>query len=86
MRVHFSSKAFDYQTLRAMAYTIFGGAEPGEVLATAERISGGDTGSWHREWLTTAERVASAPRRPLGALVNPSPSWVKCALKPPKGP
>lgn len=36
MRVKFRGQAFDYQTLRAMAYTTFGGAEPGEVLVTAE--------------------------------------------------
>ena len=57
MRVHFSGRAFDYQTLRAMAYTTFGGAEPGEVLSTAERIDDGDVDGWHREWRRTAERV-----------------------------
>ncbi|MEY7851812.1 alpha/beta hydrolase family protein [Natrarchaeobius sp. A-rgal3] len=57
MRVHFSSRAFDYQTIRAMAYTTFGGAEPGEVLATVERIDEGDTDAWHARWLETARRV-----------------------------
>jgi pimeloyl-ACP methyl ester carboxylesterase len=57
MRVHFSGRAFDYQTLRALSYTTFGGAEPGEVLMTAERIAEGDTASWHDEWRRTAERV-----------------------------
>jgi pimeloyl-ACP methyl ester carboxylesterase len=57
MRVHFPGRAFDYQTLRALSYTTFGGAEPGEVLTTAERIAEGDTGSWHDEWRRTAERV-----------------------------
>ncbi len=57
MHVQFSGKAFDYQTLRAMAYTTFGGAEPGEVLTTAERIDDGDVESWHAEWREMAERV-----------------------------
>jgi pimeloyl-ACP methyl ester carboxylesterase len=57
MRVHFDGTAFDYQTLRAMAYAPFGGSEPGEVLATVERIDDGDTESWHREWRRTAELV-----------------------------
>jgi pimeloyl-ACP methyl ester carboxylesterase len=57
MRVHFSGRAFDYQTLRAMAYAGFGGAEPGEVLVTAERIDEGDTESWHAEWRRTAALV-----------------------------
>ncbi|MFC6837753.1 alpha/beta hydrolase family protein [Halomarina ordinaria] len=57
MRVHFSGRAFDYQTLRALAYTTFGGAEPGEVLATVERIDDGDTEAWYDEWRRTAARV-----------------------------
>jgi dienelactone hydrolase len=60
MRLHFAGKAFDYQALRAMAYTTYGGAEPGEVLATVDRIRDGDTESWHTEWRRTAERVHRA--------------------------
>ena len=57
MRLHFDGHAFDYQTLRALAYTTFGGAEPGEVLVTAERIPEGDVEGWHREWRRTARLV-----------------------------
>ena len=57
MRVHFSGKAFDYQTLRAIGYATFGGSEPGEVLTTAERIEEGDTEAWHVEWRKTGEGV-----------------------------
>ncbi|MFC7006885.1 alpha/beta hydrolase [Halalkalicoccus salilacus] len=35
----------------------FGGAEPGEVLATVERIDEGDTEAWHDEWRGIAERL-----------------------------
>jgi pimeloyl-ACP methyl ester carboxylesterase len=59
VKVHFDSKILDYQLLRAMAYTTYGGAEPGECLVTAERIDDGDSASWHEEWLATAERVES---------------------------
>lgn len=57
MHVRFSGAAFDYQTLRTMGYTTFGGAEIGEVLTTVDRIEEGDTEAWHTEWRTTAERV-----------------------------
>ena len=57
MHVRFSGAAFDYQTLRTMAHTTFGGAEPGEVLTTIERIEDGDTEAWHTEWRATAERL-----------------------------
>lgn len=57
MDVHFSGQAFDYQTLRTLAYTTFRGAEPGEVLSTVERIPENDTEAWHAEWRQTAARV-----------------------------
>jgi pimeloyl-ACP methyl ester carboxylesterase len=57
VKLHFGSEIFDYQLLRATAYTTYGGAEIGECLVTAERITDGDTESWHEEWLATAERV-----------------------------
>ncbi len=67
MRLHFAGTAFDYQALRAMAYTTYGGAEPGEVLATVDRIRDGDTESWHAEWRRTAERVHRAADAALDA-------------------
>lgn len=57
MNVHFSSDILDYQTLRTMSYTTFGGAEPGEVLVTAERIDSTSPDVWHEEWSLTADRV-----------------------------
>lgn len=60
MHVRFSGATFDYQTLRTMAHTTFGGAEPGEVLTTIERIEDGDTEAWHTEWRATAERLEQA--------------------------
>jgi pimeloyl-ACP methyl ester carboxylesterase len=63
MRVHFEGRAFDYQTLRALGYTTYGGAEPGEVLVTVERVPEGETEAWHREWRATAERVERGAER-----------------------
>lgn len=57
MHVHFSEQIFDYQTLRTLAYTTFGGAESGEVLTTVEGIDEGDIEAWYAEWRKTAERV-----------------------------
>jgi len=59
VKVQFSTDILDYQTLRAMAYTTFGGAEPGEVLVTAERIDSTSPDEWHAEWSDTAKRVLS---------------------------
>jgi pimeloyl-ACP methyl ester carboxylesterase len=57
MQVNFSTDILDYQALRAMAYTTFSGAEPGEVLVTAERIDSANADEWHEEWTRTADRV-----------------------------
>lgn len=73
MNVHFSDPTLDYQTLRALAYTTYGGAEPGEVFATVERIPEGDLEAWHAEWRRAGERcgrradLALADGHPISA-------------------
>jgi pimeloyl-ACP methyl ester carboxylesterase len=45
---------------RALSMQTHGpGAEYGECLATSARITAGDVASWHREWVATANRLAS---------------------------
>ncbi|WP_042432414.1 alpha/beta hydrolase family protein [Streptacidiphilus anmyonensis] len=58
---------FWYETLRSFGHIAYGGADFGEVVATAGRIAEGDYGSWHKEWLATADRVADEARRALEA-------------------
>ena len=53
----FNDKAFSFETLRALGQTTYGGADPGEVIATARLIKAGDDDSWLRAWRATAERV-----------------------------
>ncbi|MGY1653193.1 alpha/beta hydrolase family protein [Geodermatophilus sp. SYSU D01119] len=48
---------FDFELLRTMGQTAYGGAELGECLATARRVVEGDYDSWYREWSDTAEWV-----------------------------
>lgn len=73
MDVHFSDPTLDYQTLRALAYTTYGGAEPGEVFATVERIPEDDLEAWHTEWRRAGERcgrradLALADGHPISA-------------------
>ena len=60
MRFMFDNdEAFSFETLRAVGYTAYGGADIGEVMATAARITPGDWESWHREWLALADRIAT---------------------------
>ncbi|MGW6005192.1 alpha/beta hydrolase family protein [Oerskovia enterophila] len=48
---------FDAQLVRALAYVAQGGAEVGECIETARRISHGDGDRWYDEWSATAARV-----------------------------
>lgn len=57
MRLVFQDSSFDYELLRALGYSVSGGADIGECLSTASRIREGDTESWYRAWIQTAERV-----------------------------
>ncbi|MEJ2871251.1 alpha/beta fold hydrolase [Actinomycetospora sp. OC33-EN08] len=51
---------FDAQFVRALAYVRSGGAELGECIGTARRITKTDGELWYREWLATAERAETA--------------------------
>ena len=58
---------FWFETLRMFGAIAYGGADFGEVLTTADRITDGDYESWYTEWLATAERVAADGDRALKA-------------------
>lgn len=50
---------FWFETLRVFGHAGYGGADFGEVLATADRIDAGDYDGWHDAWLATADRLAA---------------------------
>jgi dienelactone hydrolase len=53
----FNDQSFSFETLRALGYTPYGGADIGEVTSTASRIPNGDKTAWYSEWLALAERI-----------------------------
>ncbi len=57
MKLHFTDPTFSFETLRAASYSLYGGSEIGEVLATANQIREGDFESWYVAWQRTAARV-----------------------------
>lgn len=60
MRFMFDTdEAFSFETLRAVGYAVYGGADIGEVMATAAWIAPGDPESWYREWRALADRIAA---------------------------
>ena len=58
---------FWYETLRALGHTAYGGADIGEVVTTAQRITAGDYDSWYEQWAATAERTEAEARGQLAA-------------------
>jgi len=54
-----TDESFSFETLRAVGYTAYGGADIGEVITTAERVTPGDWESWYREWRALADRIAA---------------------------
>ncbi len=57
MKIVFQDPTFSFQLLRVISETYYNGADIGECLSTAYRIKEGDFESWHKEWLSTAQRV-----------------------------
>jgi pimeloyl-ACP methyl ester carboxylesterase len=53
----FNDQSFSFETLRALGYAPYGGADIGEVTSTAGRIPDGDETAWYSEWRALAERI-----------------------------
>lgn len=58
---------FWYETQRTLGHVAYGGADVGEVLSTAQRITVSDYDSWHDQWLATARCVEAEACRALAA-------------------
>jgi alpha-beta hydrolase superfamily lysophospholipase len=67
MKFLFHDDTFSFETLRTTGFANYFGADLGEVLATASRITDGDEASWHAAWTATARRVAELGERSLAA-------------------
>jgi dienelactone hydrolase len=63
MRFIFDDESFSFETLRAVGYAAYGGADIGEVVTTAQRITPGDWESWYLEWRGLADRIAAIADR-----------------------
>jgi hypothetical protein len=57
MKIQFDDPLFEAWTQRPMLNIPEGGAEIGEIKATAARIPEGDRDAWYREWTATADRL-----------------------------
>ena len=67
MKFLFDNESFSFETLRTAGFAAYGGADLGEVIATARHIREGDEGSWHQAWKATAQRVADIGQQALAS-------------------
>ena len=67
MKFLFDNESFSFETLRTAGFAAYGGADLGEVLATASNIGEGDEASWHHAWKATAQRVAEIGEQALAS-------------------
>ena len=58
---------FDAQFVRALAYSAQGGADLGECVETARRITRTDGDQWYAEWSATADRTVALAEASAGA-------------------
>lgn len=45
--------------LRALPYSLYGGADLGECITTMDEIGDGAADDWHRAWISTADRISA---------------------------
>jgi pimeloyl-ACP methyl ester carboxylesterase len=64
--IAFRNPLFDGQLRRTLGHATYGGAEIGECLAVAARVTNGDRRSWHREWVALADRTFAAAESSAG--------------------
>src|SRR5271169_2398447 len=67
MKFLFDDESFSFEALRSAGFAAYGGADLGEVLATARNIREDDETTWHQAWKATAQRVAKIGEQALAS-------------------
>lgn len=75
----FKNSHFDYNLAKYLGLATYSGAELGECLSTAHRITDGDIESWITEWSKTARRVEDYAVEALkgGHKVSAKEAWLR---------
>lgn len=67
MRVAFKDESFAFEFIRNLGFTYYGGADLGEMFATAEDIVEGDLESWFTAWNARGRRTLERAQAYLAA-------------------
>jgi pimeloyl-ACP methyl ester carboxylesterase len=80
-QLHFADPLYDAQLVRALAYATHRGADLGECLATARRITRVDAELWYTEWRATADRLEGLAEASLaaGRRVSARDAWLRAS-------
>lgn len=57
MNLVFKDSHFSFELIRTLGYGVYGGADVGECISTAQKIKNTDFESWYAEWHKTAQRI-----------------------------
>ncbi len=81
MKVAFKDDSFAFEFVRNLGFTYYGGADIGEMMATAERIEEGDFESWFAQWDKLARRIVSRAdgNRNAGHLVSAREAYLRAS-------
>ena len=67
MKVAFKDGSFAFEFVRNLGFTYYGGADIGEMMAAAGRITEGDFESWFTEWDRLGQRILTRANTSLAA-------------------
>ncbi|MCV7420570.1 alpha/beta fold hydrolase [Mycobacterium yunnanensis] len=67
MKVGFEDDSFAFELVRNLGFVYYGGADIGELFATADGITEGDLDSWYDGWHSRGERVLGRAKEYLSA-------------------
>ena len=66
MKMGFQDDSFAFEFVRNLGFIYYGGADLGDMMATAEQIKEGDFESWYNNWHSRGERVLARANSYLG--------------------
>jgi hypothetical protein len=80
----FKHEDYEFLFLLTLGAAYRGGADLGECLVTAARVTDGDPESWYAEWKATADRIAEGARssEETGHPVSARAAWLRASTYP----
>lgn len=81
MKLGFDDDSFAFEFVRNLGFMYYGGADLGDMMATAQHITEGDFESWYTHWDQRARRVLSRADADLAAghLVSARESFLRAS-------